>query len=372
MTVSLRVVWDRVDADAGVGPARATRDITRALVSGAPQGCDVEVIVPSIPVEDADQIASAMPGVGRITRLSLPRRELIKAWQWGLASGMGGGLVHAPTPIAPLIRHDRVHDHHQCVVTMWDMRPWESPEQFSRKERGVHAAFLARAVRYADAVVVPTHAAASFLAIHASLGERVRVIPGAAPTGFTVPTDDVGRRRDLGVPEGFVCVDGAAGREELVAAFRAISASGIDIPVVVMDAGTDQHALRGRAQESGLSPERVFACGSLTMLDRAAVLAAAVVFMAPSPATAYPWAVLEAMALGVPLLAADSPTHRDVILDGGLLYPAADIDAAAQGLEMILGSPAQGERWGVLSADRGRGFSWAGAAEKVWQLHADL
>jgi len=26
----------------------------------------------------------------------------------------------------------------------------------------------------------------------------------------------------------------------------------------------------------------------------------------------------------------------------------------------------------VLSGDRGRAFSWPGAAERVWQLHADL
>jgi len=38
----------------------------------------------------------------------------------------------------------------------------------------------------------------------------------------------------------------------------------------------------------------------------------------------------------------------------------------------VLGSTAAVERYAVLASDRGRAFSWAGAAERVWQLHADL
>ncbi|WP_454169941.1 hypothetical protein [Microbacterium paulum] len=35
-------------------------------------------------------------------------------------------------------------------------------------------------------------------------------------------------------------------------------------------------------------------------------------------------------------------------------------------------TPAAAERAGILAADRGRAFSWLSAAERVWQLHADL
>ena len=49
--------------------------------------------------------------------------------------------------------------------------------------------------------------------------------------------------------------------------------------------------------------------------------------------------------------------------------PGEDLgDALAQ----ILGSAAAVERYAVLAGDRGRAFSWLGAAERVWQLHADL
>ena len=74
--------------------------------------------------------------------------------------------------------------------------------------------------------------------------------------------------------------------------------------------------------------------------------------------------------LGVPVIAADSPVHTEVVVDGGIL--AADQDALAAGLSEALGSPAAGKRLAVLAADRGRAFSWLDAANRVWELHAEL
>ena len=106
--------------------------------------------------------------------------------------------------------------------------------------------------------------------------------------------------------------------------------------------------------------------GALEDADRAAVLGAAVALVAPSELTAFPWRVVEALAVGVPVVAAESESHREVVLDGGVV---GDI---AAGLAEVLGSTAAVERYAVLAGDRGRAFSWLGAAERVWQLHADL
>jgi hypothetical protein len=38
----------------------------------------------------------------------------------------------------------------------------------------------------------------------------------------------------------------------------------------------------------------------------------------------------------------------------------------------VLRSAADAHRFGVLAADRGRVFSWSGAADRVWHLHAEL
>jgi len=60
-----------------------------------------------------------------------------------------------------------------------------------------------------------------------------------------------------------------------------------------------------------------------------------------------------------------------VIVDGGMLVDA-EVDALAEALGRALGSTADVERLSVLAADRGRAFSWREAADRVWQLHAEL
>ncbi|MDF2917440.1 MAG: hypothetical protein K0S70_1657, partial [Microbacterium sp.] len=74
--------------------------------------------------------------------------------------------------------------------------------------------------------------------------------------------------------------------------------------------------------------------GRLDAADRAAVLDAAVLLIALSDGSGFPWRAVEAMVLGVPVVACDSPVHHEVL--------------------------------------RGRAFSWRDHAERVWALHAEL
>jgi glycosyltransferase involved in cell wall biosynthesis len=86
--------------------------------------------------------------------------------------------------------------------------------------------------------------------------------------------------------------------------------------------------------------------------------------------------VVDALTLGVPVIAAESAVHSEVIVDGGSLVGATDaaslVEALAAALTGALGSTAAAERLAVLAGDRGRAFSWREAADRVWQLHADL
>lgn len=204
MVATLRVVLDQLVAPTEPELAEASRELTRALVLGAPSGCQVEAIAPA----GGDAALSGVDGLAGVRRTPLPRRELAAALQLGVATGIGGGMIHSPSLFAPLVRHDRVHDHDQTVVTLWDLRPWESPSELPRAVAAWHKAMLKRAVKHADSVVVPTHSLAQRLLEIAPFGDRVRVIAGASPAGFSVPTDEVGRRRELGLPDGFVLLAG--------------------------------------------------------------------------------------------------------------------------------------------------------------------
>jgi glycosyltransferase involved in cell wall biosynthesis len=356
MTATLRVILDQLVAPTDPDLAIATRELTRGLIAGLPAGCEVEGIAPAGPADRPVEI----PGLAGLRRTALARRELAAALQLGVATGMGAGMIHSPTLLAPLVRHDRVHANDQTVVTIWDLGPWDAPGEWPKSALAWHRAMLKRAVKHADAVVVPTHAMAGQLGRIANLGERIRVIAGAAPQGFVVPTDEVGRRRALDLPEGFVLLAGrAAPTDALAIGFAAVARAGVDLPVVVIGAS------------AGVPERSVHVRGALDHADRAAVFGGAVTFVAPSERSALPWRVLEALALGVPVVAASSPVHDEVIVDGGMLVEASP-DGLADALTQALASTAAVDRLGVLAADRGRAFSWRESADRVWQLHAEL
>ncbi|WP_106815969.1 glycosyltransferase [Microbacterium timonense] len=376
MVATLRVVLDQLVAPTEPALAEASRELARALVAGAPAGCEVEAVAPA----GGDPEAwAAVPGLAGVRRTALARRELAAALQLGVGTGIGGGMIHSPSLFAPLVRHDRVHDHDQTVVTVWDLRPWESPAELPKAAVAWHKAMLKRAVKHADAVVVPTHSIGERLAeIAPRLSDRTRVIAGAAPLGFSVPTDEVGRRRELGLPEGFLLLAGGPlGSEGLGVGLAAVAASGVDLPVVVIDV-EDGHepAVADLASAAGIPERALHVRGSLAAADRAAVYGAALGFVAPSRRAAFPWRVVDALTLGVPVFAASSAVHEEVVHDGGVLVTASDAAELSEGLGAALtaglGSTSAAERLAVLSGDRGRAFSWREAADKVWVLHAEL
>jgi glycosyltransferase involved in cell wall biosynthesis len=364
VTVALRVVLDQLVTPSAPTLVEASRELSRALASTAPSGCVVEGIVPSPGLSEPDAAPFA-----DVDRLSLGRRELAASWQLGIVTGVGKGIIHSPTLFAPLVRHDRANDTHQIVATLWDLRAWEAPDTLSRTEVIWQRSMLKRAEKYADAIVVPTHAIASRLAELGKFGRRVRVISGAAPDGYRVPGDVIGRLRALDLPSSFVAVSGGHTTSDgLAAGFRAVVESGSSADVVVIDSpeGTEPR-IADIASAAGFPSARVHVRGSLDAWDRAAVLGSASVFLAPSARSDWPWRVVEALTLGVPIVAADSPVHREVLVDAGLLAP---VDALGKVLAQAEG--AASARLRVLSTDRAQAFSWREAADQVWRLHADL
>lgn len=367
MTVTLRVVLDQLVAPTSRDLAEASASLTRALVATAPRGCDVGAIVPAPGLGDDQTI----DGLSSETRLAVRRRELAASWQLGVAPGIGKGLIHSPTPLAPLVRHDRVNETHQIVVTLWDLRAWETPDEIPKTEALAARALLSRVAKHADAVIVPTHAMAQRLAEVAKpkLAKKVRVIGGAPAADLRVPSDAVGRLRVLDLPSSFVAVaGGVAASDGLSAAFAAVASSEWEGAVVVVDVPEgEEPGVIDLAVAAGLAESRVHARGSLDQWDRAAALSHAAAFVSACARADWPWRVVDALALGVPLAVVDTPVHREVLADAAAFAP---VDALAEAVDRALGDDA--ERLRVLAGDRSKGFAWRAAAERVWALHAEL
>ena len=124
---------------------------------------------------------------------------------------------------------------------------------------------------------------------------------------------------------------------------------GVDVRLVVAGQGLEEARLRRYAQALGIATRVTFA-GAVAGRDKVTLLAGSDVMLLPSYAEGLPYALLEAMAAGVPVIATPVGAVPDVVTEGthGCLVPTRDGKAMAQAIA-------------YMAADRER-LSWMSRA----------
>jgi glycosyltransferase involved in cell wall biosynthesis len=376
----MRVIVDEMLAPMPNGISRYTEELTRALVQFAPPGCFVEGIVSASTDHEYAVVEERLPGLTNLYKTSLAHRELVQAWQHGFTHLPGRGMIHATSLLAPLGRHDRLGPvGQQVAVTIHDVVAWTHPESLTPRRVAWHKAMAKRAHKYADAVVVPTHAVADELRDILDFGDRVRVIGGAVSSRLGLPADADARAERLGLPERYLLtmggVESRGGMEHLFAALKLPGAT--DLPLLVV--GPDENDGRSTAvaaMEAGLPEGRVTPLGYLSDADLSVVLDRAAVLVYPSLAEGFGLAILEAFHFGTPVVHSDSPALVEVASDAGITVAIDDLAGyparLASAITSVVSDDDLAARLGTYGVDRAGLFSWASAAEHVWQLHADL
>ncbi len=370
MTTRLQLVVDPIAA-ATAGPlVRYTTDLARALVASTPPGCSIEGIVSSVPGRDLRRVRTAVPDLGELTTTTLQRRELAAAWQLGI--GGPGGMLHSPSLLAPLKRHDRALDGTQVVVTVHDLFAWTDPQRLGSVTVAWQRAALRRATKHADAVVVPSHALAERLSEFADLGDRVRVIGSAPRAGLVVPSDADRIRASLGLQPGTYVVACASPDDDTVASLHDAldlpEARGIDLVLVTPE---DVPRDGADAVRNGTSV-RTRTIAEPGPAELAALLAGAVAFVDLRVDAHDATAVIEALSLGVPVVHAGAPVHHEAAADAGVPVDATSRVAAADAIARLASDTARRQSLAIAGTDRARMFTWQDVGERVWQLHADL
>ncbi|MCU1528007.1 MAG: mannosyltransferase [Frondihabitans sp.] len=378
--MTLRVVVDQILAPVPGGIGRYTEELTRQLIKVAPRGCDVEGVVAAHPQESYDRLDDKLPGLASLYRSVLGRRELALAWQTGALGLPGKGMVHGTSLLTPLYKHDRSLDPStQTVVTIHDTVPWSHPETLTAQGVRWHKAMTKRAFKFADAVVVPTHAVASDLSRYYDFGDRLRVIGGAVSPDLAVPPDADAIADSLSLPERYVLSVGTLeprkGLEPLLRAMAHPDAPDIPLLVVGPDGWGDVRVAEV-AESLGLSGEKVRVLGYVPDPTLAVLLQRASVFVFPSLAEGFGLPVVEALSLGTPVVHSDAPALLEVAAGAGVAVAREDAagypERLAQAMYQVVNDVELSTRLGVAGLDRARAFSWRDSAEKVWQLHADL
>jgi glycosyltransferase involved in cell wall biosynthesis len=178
------------------------------------------------------------------------------------------------------------------------------------------------------------------------------------------------------LPEDFVVA--ALGRfvpvkgfDLLVAALPRLAQSASGARLLLIGDGPERERLTALATHLGVS-ERVTITGATR--DVGAYLAAADVFAAPSRNEGMGRALVEAMALGLPVVGAAVGGIPAVVTDGvcGRLVPSGDAGALAEALADLAADAALRAKLGAAAAERAEAFSTAVADRRMLALYDTL
>lgn len=367
--------------------AAAALDLTEAIARVAPRGCSARLLL----AHGSELPTFASP---RARAETLPMRANLLPFLWRTgptARPLDDEFVHAVTPLVPLrARHE--DDATQTSVTVPHALAWLAPELMGASEARQYRAFVKRALRFADAVLTPTHAVATVLHEHYGLDLPVQVLPLAAPSAFSRPLDEAAasaQRAELGLPERYVVTtagSGARGRLEWILDAMAADPALPELVVLQSAAPGSVHKSTSAsggsnaATAGGPAPAltemseglqgRVHQVQVTELTDMGVVLSGALLLAIPQEFIGTGYEVLGALDAGVPVLHSECPVASELALDAGTTADSAG--AFAHELTRLTGPEADLDGLRVRAEDRSRSFSWATTAWQLWELHAAL
>ena len=251
---------------------------------------------------------------------------------------------------------------------------------YSPRRTAVFTVLERQAARWTDRIITLTdRGAQEHLARGIGRAEQYVAVPSGVPTAelrAAAPPRGESRPR-LGLdPDAFVVVGlgrlvPIKGFDLLVRALPAVAAQIPSARVVLVGDGAERAHLEAIAAAMGVS-ERLRLTGETT--DVASYLAAADVVAVPSRNEGMGRVIVEAMALGLPVVATAVGGIPDVVTDGecGRLVEPEDVDALAAALIELGRDPALRRKLGEAAVRRAEAFSTAVASEKLLAVYATL
>ncbi len=253
-------------------------------------------------------------------------------------------------------RYDVVHAHSSKAGFLGRLaarvagvrRVFYSPHAFAFQQGGVAGWFYKQLERLAarfGGVILAVSESEGSLAVRGRIAgsERVRVIRNAVePAGAIEPAERSAVRTALGLPQD-VCVVGTVGRlayqkgcEWLIRAAALVERDrGRGVRFLVVGSGQIESRLKSMAAQLGVADIVLFA-GERD--DARSLYAAMDVYVQPSLWEGLPYALLDAMARSLPVIATEVPGNADVVRTRatGLLVPARDASVIASAIIELL------------------------------------
>jgi glycosyltransferase involved in cell wall biosynthesis len=354
------------------GAGEYAHQLVRALLrnSAAPgSGMNVEVSIFSSSWKDRLQLPDELGGVRAIDR-RVPVSVLNFAWHrlgWPSAETLTGAafdVAHSPHPLLLPTRAAAQ------VVTIHDLNFLSHPERTSAEIRRDYPSLVRSHAHQADRILVPSRFTAGEVERLLDVpSDRITICsPGApdwaprAPGAPGASTPDNGYILFLGTLEPRKNVGTLLDAYE-----RLLARPGLPmLPELVLagratDAAADWLERLRRPPLAG----RVRHIGYVDPADRQRVYEGAFLLVQPSYEEGFGIPVLEAMTLGVPVVAANRGALPEVAGDAALLVDPHDAEAMAAAIARLIQEPPLAAANAARGIERSRLFQWSSSAERA-------
>jgi glycosyltransferase involved in cell wall biosynthesis len=307
--------------------------------------------------------------------LTFPRLWTHVALSWEMRTAPPD-LLFVPSHVLPLV-HPRC-----CVATVHDLGYHYYPEAHTLFQNAYLRWSTRHNARASTLVLADSRATRQDLVhYYGTSPDKIRVVyPGRdedlAPVTDSTRLAAVRARYDLGAPY-LLYVGTLHPRKNLVrlvqayAHFLSQAATGATDTLLVLagQKGWLYDEIEAEVRRLGLEG-RVRLTGYVPGEDLPALLSGALAFVFPSLYEGFGLPVLEAMACGTPVVAADNSSLPEVVGEAGLLVDAGDVEALARGLERLLGDGALRARLVDAGRQQARRFTWEAAAQQLLDVYA--
>lgn len=331
------------------GPASHAPELAEFLLG---RGHSVEVVTtadasPAQQPYEVRWVDRAAPAGLRHARVAVWVRERARHNDVVYATSMLGravlGTSLARRPVVVKLVADEAYER----ARRWGLFD-EDLDAFQRFPGGLRIRLLRqardRALRRADHLVSPSGYLAALAVGWGVPEERVTVLPNAAPPLPSLPDRDEARER-LGVDGPTLAFAGRVTKQKsLGVALDALSRVE-DVSLLIAGDGPDLGYVRRRVAELGLDG-RVRFLGPLERDEVLALFRAADASLITSSWENFPHTVVEALAVGTPVIATRVGGVPELVRDeeNGLLVPAGDTEALVGAIRRVIGEPALRER----------------------------
>lgn len=231
----------------------------------------------------------------------------------------------------------------------------------------------------ADRVIAVSNATREFCCVLGVPSHKVEVVPnGVDLSRFNPSVDGSAMRNRLGLRSEPLVVSVTRlvkrkGVHQLVTAFSKVREVLPDAKLAIAGSGPEAGSLCIRIRELHME-DSVFMLGALPHEQIAELMAAADVFVLASAVESSPLAILEAMAVGVPVVCPRAGGVPEIVEDGisGLMVPPADVNSLAGAVIRVLSDNQFAKRLRRGGFKIVRKLSWKRAAKRTLELYEEV